>query len=172
MPKINIRGTMKRYKSPYLENEKRTKSDSDRRTKNRRDQSNEPLWGELIKALGPEIKDFLITTAENHKRMTIAQEQCASAEERIAESIAELVEIIKNGVPVKGLQSGRKKSVKRNDKRHQEVKQIILKMREKGETFESIVEYLEKKGIPTFTGRGKWHAQTVHRLYVDYFNHA
>ncbi len=159
---------MKRYKSPYLENEKRTKPDSDRRTKNSRDQSIEPFWGELIKALGPEIKDFLKVTAENHKRMTDALKRSASAENVISDSISELVEHFKTGIKVINFAHRKKESGKAINSHHQEVKKIILKMREKGETFERIVEYLEKKGIPTFTGRGKWHAQTVHRLYQEY----
>jgi hypothetical protein len=49
---------MKRYKSPYLENEKRTNPDSDRRKQKRRGGNIESFWGELIKELGPEIKEF------------------------------------------------------------------------------------------------------------------
>ncbi len=45
---------------------------------------------------------------------------------------------------------------------------IILKMRKKYETFDRIAAYLEGQDIPTLSGRGKWHAQTVHRLYEDY----
>ncbi len=41
---------------------------------------------------------------------------------------------------------------------------IINKMRDQGATFSMIAEYLSDKGIPTFSGRGDWHAQTIHRL--------
>ena len=41
---------------------------------------------------------------------------------------------------------------------------IIGAMRKKGATFATIATYLKKKGIPTFSGRGEWHAQTIHRL--------
>lgn len=40
----------------------------------------------------------------------------------------------------------------------------INRMRDQGATFATIAEYLRDKGIPTFSGRGKWHAQTIHRL--------
>ncbi len=40
----------------------------------------------------------------------------------------------------------------------------INRMREQGATFATIAEYLRDKGIPTFSGRGQWHAQTIHRL--------
>lgn len=41
---------------------------------------------------------------------------------------------------------------------------IIRDMRKKGATFALIAEYLRDKDIPTFSGRGEWHAQTIHRL--------
>ena len=41
---------------------------------------------------------------------------------------------------------------------------IIGTMRKKGATFAIIADYLKEKGIPTFSGRGEWHAQTIHRL--------
>ncbi len=41
---------------------------------------------------------------------------------------------------------------------------IIRTMRNKGATFAVIADYLKEKGIPTFSGRGEWHAQTIHRL--------
>ncbi|HCY88026.1 MAG TPA: hypothetical protein DHV36_23010 [Desulfobacteraceae bacterium] len=41
---------------------------------------------------------------------------------------------------------------------------IISNMRDQGATFAMIAEYLREKGIPTFSGRGEWHAQTIHRL--------
>jgi lipoate synthase len=40
----------------------------------------------------------------------------------------------------------------------------INRMRDQGATFATIAEYLRDKGIPTFSGRGHWHAQTIHRL--------
>lgn len=41
----------------------------------------------------------------------------------------------------------------------------INRMRDQGATFATIAEYLRNKGIPTFSGRGQWHAQTIHRLF-------
>ncbi len=45
-----------------------------------------------------------------------------------------------------------------------EVIELIRSMRKEGTTFSVIAEYLRDKGIPTFSGRGDWHAQTIHRL--------
>jgi len=45
-----------------------------------------------------------------------------------------------------------------------EILSLIRTMRKKKATFSAIADYLKEKGIPTFSGRGEWHAQTVHRL--------
>ena len=41
---------------------------------------------------------------------------------------------------------------------------IITKMRNEGATYNIIAEFLHKEEFPTFSGKGAWHAQTVHRL--------
>ena len=46
----------------------------------------------------------------------------------------------------------------------EKVMQIIESMREKGATFDQVAKYLVEINQPTFSGRGEWHAQTVHRL--------
>jgi len=46
----------------------------------------------------------------------------------------------------------------------EEVMHIIESMREKGATFDQVATYLVSIHQPTFSGRGEWHAQTVHRL--------
>ncbi len=45
-----------------------------------------------------------------------------------------------------------------------EIMDIIYSMRDEGATFEQVAKYLTDLGQPTFSGRGEWHAQTVHRL--------
>ncbi len=45
-----------------------------------------------------------------------------------------------------------------------EVMSMIQEMRTNGATFSMIADDLKQKGIPTFSGRGEWHAQTIHRL--------
>jgi hypothetical protein len=45
-----------------------------------------------------------------------------------------------------------------------DIHSIINTMRDQGATFSVIADYLKEKGIPTFSGRGEWHAQTIHRL--------
>lgn len=42
---------------------------------------------------------------------------------------------------------------------------LIVSMRENNSTYEQIADYLESERIPTFSNKGHWHAQTIHRLY-------
>ncbi len=41
---------------------------------------------------------------------------------------------------------------------------IISDMRREGSTYNEIASHLDSLNLPTFSGRGKWHAQTIHRL--------
>ncbi len=45
-----------------------------------------------------------------------------------------------------------------------EIMGMIHEMRTQGATFSMIADHLKQKNIPTFSGRGEWHAQTIHRL--------
>ncbi len=45
---------------------------------------------------------------------------------------------------------------------------IIKTMRKDRATYKTIAEYFRKKNIPTFSGRGEWHAQTLQRLCKDH----
>ncbi len=45
-----------------------------------------------------------------------------------------------------------------------EILETMRILREKGATFAQIADYLKQKGMPTFSGKGQWHAQTIHRL--------
>jgi hypothetical protein len=44
------------------------------------------------------------------------------------------------------------------------VMDIIHTMRGQGDTFDQVAARLIELGQPTFSGRGEWHAQTIHRL--------
>lgn len=44
------------------------------------------------------------------------------------------------------------------------VMDIIHSMRAEGATFDMVASRLVELGQPTFSGRGEWHAQTIHRL--------
>ncbi|MBF0377223.1 MAG: hypothetical protein HQK72_07045 [Desulfamplus sp.] len=46
----------------------------------------------------------------------------------------------------------------------EEIIEIINSMRAKGKTFDEVAQHLIDLGQPTFSGRGVWHAQTIHRI--------
>ncbi len=46
----------------------------------------------------------------------------------------------------------------------EEAMATIYRMREQGATFNQIANYFIERNQPTFSGKGKWHAQTIHRL--------
>ncbi|MDY0132265.1 MAG: hypothetical protein RBR53_06310 [Desulforegulaceae bacterium] len=41
---------------------------------------------------------------------------------------------------------------------------LIQSLRDKNSTYDEVALYLTENDFPTFSGRGKWHAQTIHRL--------
>jgi hypothetical protein len=42
---------------------------------------------------------------------------------------------------------------------------MICGLREEGLTYDQIAKQLEDESVPTFSGKGKWRGQTIHRLY-------
>lgn len=45
-----------------------------------------------------------------------------------------------------------------------DILELIANMRQDGSTYNEIASHLVDLNLPTFSGRGKWHAQTIHRL--------
>ncbi len=137
----------------------------DNRNQKARTKNSSPSVPELIRKISPSIKTYLEKSAKN-------QEIIAEAEMKFADAFCNLTEHIISGKHNIKLNfhgaAQRKKSKKSSDPLHRKVRGIIIKMREKNKTYEEIAQYLKNEKIPTFTNRGKWHAQTVHRLFKDY----
>ena len=122
------------------------------------------------------IKNILEGIAKNQERIAIAEERAADAIERIARALT-------NSDPLKitspesfsrtetsfdGSETTRNfhiEAAKSHDFDRNKTLNIINEMRENGVTYGKIAEHLESREIPTFSGKGKWCAQTVHRLY-------
>ena len=51
-----------------------------------------------------------------------------------------------------------------SDMNKDEILAVIADMRRDGSTYNEIASHLVDLNLPTFSGRGKWHAQTIHRL--------
>ncbi len=114
----------------------------------------------LFDDLAPVIKNYLDQVAESQERLAAASEKKALAMEKL---LASLPELIQQTVPAR--REPRKRKI---TARKQELLDLIKKLRDENMTYEEVAAYLDKNNIPTFSGRGRWHAQTIHRLYMYY----
>ena len=124
-----------------------------------------PALTKIVTELTPAIDAYL-------EKSAMHQQQKVDSDLKIADSLSKLTSHLLSDTTKIQLNFStaavRKKSRKSNDSHHQKVRNIILKMRRRLKTYEEIAEFLEKENIPTFSKRGKWHAQTVHRLFQEY----
>lgn len=157
------------YEKQYRGNEKRTGTER----RKARDTHQQASINNLLTELVPVLKQFLVTITDNQERLIIAEDARAKAEEKKAEAISNLIEYLKSDGfdSIMNMREGSKKKKRAKkpiDANRKKVMQIIAKMRAKGDTFEQIALQLDKEKLPTFSGRGQWHAQTIHRLYQDH----
>jgi hypothetical protein len=136
--------------------------------------NNLPQNDELLKT----ITELAPITSENIATIAVNIEKFVEIQETLAES-----EIIKNDIItsfIKNLNDFLTGSAVTSDIQgtpivttsyasgtrytKDEVLDIIKTMRKDRATFATIALYLKEKSIPTFSGRGEWHAQTIHRL--------
>ena len=126
------------------------------------------------------IKNLLEDIQENQQQTLFAQERKVYVIERkadILEKMAGMMEKIANvlsnstlptqsaalnGGPQFNIADGVPRKPTASDRKI--ILEIIEKMRGEGETYNTIAQFLEKEAFPTFSGKGEWHAQTVHRL--------
>jgi len=47
---------------------------------------------------------------------------------------------------------------------HEEIRKIAMELRDQGKTYKEIAQHLDDEKIPTFSGKGGWHAPTIHKL--------
>ncbi len=175
------------YNNPDRRNTKSNYSSSERRTGNeRRDTSKQYKEKNIntnvlttINKLIPVLEKFLVNIIENNKQNAEIQQKKIDLEERKLDKFESLgkqlidklsINIVpagKNITPASELESSPKKNMILNqpkNKKKTEVLEIITEMRSQGETYENIAIKLKKEGFSTFSGRGVWHAQTVHRI--------
>lgn len=122
------------------------------------------------------IKPVLEEISKNQERFAIAEERIADAIERIADSLKQFTAsgvarpetdgIYQETVPeLDATAQDEEDAEKINHADRDEVVHTILDMRKNGATYGKIAEHLEANQIVTFSGKGKWCAQTIHRLY-------
>lgn len=122
------------------------------------------------------IRDLLEKFTEGHERLIAAEEKKTTILEGIGEALKTLAkdgftqQQGKGGALYPDYEAAKlaKRQVKiDSDPNRKRVMQIISEMREINATYQEIAQKLEEEKLPTFSGRGKWHAQTVHRLCQD-----
>lgn len=118
-----------------------------------------PYLKAFLDDLAPAVINFLNEMADSQARMMEAKERRAKAIEKILETLPEIIQQV-NTTPKRSRKS-------KLTPRKQELLDLIKKLRDEDNlTLEQVADYLAKNKIPTFSGRGRWHAQTVHRLYM------
>jgi hypothetical protein len=153
----------------------------------------ETLSTALVENL-PVIKTILEGISENQKRLADAEDRRARAEERKATVLESIFDYAKQyigaGMNLSGIDTIKTTTENPKDMEmfskepvvepeppaqsehiepslpgREEVLAMISDMREKGSTYDQIAKHLETEGIPTFSRKGEWRGQTVHRLY-------
>ncbi|MCP4115003.1 MAG: hypothetical protein GY737_06265 [Desulfobacteraceae bacterium] len=125
----------------------------------------------------PMIKENLATVATSLERMAESQENLAKVKAEQHQAMGTFFEnlnqvLMEKIVPSLDAASAAPRPVRKGTTSYasgthhtkDEVIAIIRSMREERATYAEIAEALTAKGIPTFSGRGDWHAQTIHRL--------
>lgn len=133
------------------------------------------------------ITQIIASIAESQKLIAASQERKAKAEERKADILESFVELIKQIVSPDSLKPDSSKTdnksadletnlapevmlqkidqpEKPNDADKKKTLELIHSMRKDGVSYEKVANYLDSNKIPTFSGRGKWRGQTIHRL--------
>lgn len=142
----------------------------------------------------PVIKTILEGISENQKMLAQAEDRRARAEERKADILENIFEYAKqwlggnpdlSGIEAIRINARNSKDLEISPKAadskleilagHQppevqsppreEVLAKIRNLRENGATYDQIAKQLETEAIPTFSRKGNWRGQTVHRLY-------
>ena len=153
----------------------------------------ETLSSALVENL-PVIRTILEGISENQKRLADAEDRRARAEERKAIVLESLFDFAQKylaaGMNMPDINITKKAAEKHDEMSviseepvaetqpavdsqnteplipsREEVLAMIGDMREKGSTYDQIAQHLQVSGIPTFSRKGQWRGQTVHRLY-------
>jgi hypothetical protein len=156
-----------------MERNKKQYSQQNRRaSKGRRSSSKEsPIEQAITTALQqitPALKKYLKDISESEKRITTAKERQADAESKTTQALTDIIEITRFENRSTSNIKQSKKSPRVLSDHKKKVVNIIAKQRSAGKTFAEITRHLDEAKVATFSGRGKWHAQTVHRLYEDH----
>lgn len=176
-----------RHHQPYRDNyhnnyDRDRRNDMDRRNTFHRKPNYENPMSTISKLL-PDIQNLLTMIAENQKSQVDIYERISKAEERVNKNLTQIASALKviaiHLVPEATAELQKIETVRSIDDQEMmefetsgisthdkdKVLRMIVEMRDNGSTFEMIAQHLDNENIATFSNRGKWHAQTIHRLY-------
>lgn len=152
--------------APALQDDERFEEERYAREERVEESFDEPEYGCVEEAeVEVEVPRVAETPAPVKKRRGRKPNAVKLAEAKVAAeaSRVEPVKVLKRTKAQK-LKAVRKSTARKELLSRDEVLKIVNGMREKGATFDQVAQHLVELGQPTFSGRGEWHAQTVHRL--------
>ncbi len=121
--------------------------------------------------VSPEILENITRLTELLETFINSNELLTAAKIRKQNALSDILETINQGLKTDGFSTPAPRSHKTTTSyasgthyTKDDILSMIQNMRDQGATYAVIAEYLREKGIPTFSGRGSWHAQTIHRL--------
>ena len=129
----------------------------------------EPETGSIPESLSepelePESKPELEPEPEAESKPELEPESVPAienlSEEKSSVSVQKLEEEVSSAAPSQDPPVTKKAT----DAQRARILKIIKKMYKEKATYSGIALRLEEENLPTFSGRGKWHAQTIHRL--------
>jgi len=175
----NLRSSSKKDAQPprkNLDGNYYQKTDSERRIQNdRRTTSDFANFESFAQQLGhalPEILENTTALTDQVERIAATNELMAEAKIRQCNAVTDFFNTLNKmisapppaNVPENGSQEITTSYASGTHYTKDDILSIIQNMRDQGATFSIIADYLTEKGMPTFSGRGEWHAQTIHRL--------
>ncbi len=98
-------------------------------------------------------------TVEDLLKAEMAEDERRKAAAQNANTVIKRRKIVASPSPAESLSGENVELMSR-----EEIMNIINAMREQGATYDQVAKHLINLGQPTFSGRGEWHAQTIHRL--------
>ena len=187
----NFRTTHSRYtgnkRNPY---DGHYYPSQDRRNGNdRRNEQGQPT-GKSSSSLYTKLEDFLPTLqtlletiSDNQQHLIDIKERQIQSNETMASAFKDIAAVLSRGshlpaMPVVPRDDGEiqksqpafsveeleKTEMKSSADEKRDIIRIMKKLRKKGGTYKEIALFLNENKIPTFSNKGHWHAQTIHRL--------
>lgn len=149
----------------YPKTERRTTSD-------RRNVTDLDTIDTLAQNLGdalPEILENMTTLAEQVEKIAATNELTAQSKVRQHNAVADFFNNLNKMLTENNTSKDHPQEITTSyasgtHYTKDDILSIIRNMRDQGATFSIIADYLKEKGMPTFSGKGEWHAQTIHRL--------